>query len=284
MSQITVVGTGYTGKRILERVPLARGISRSKPEGVRASRLQYVDLDDEVNTIDAPGAIIYTVPPPDAGRDYRLARLLAALKSPPERFVYLSTTGVYGDRQGETVLETDPVNPRTGRAKRRVAAEQQLTAYTKDHDVELVILRVPGIYGPGRLMLDRIRARQPVIAEVEAGPGNRIHVDDLVTCCIAATTAPPGIYNLGDGDTRSSTWFSSELARQTDVEPPPQVSIDEAGRTFSALRMSFLEESRIVDTTKMRKVLGVTPKFTNPEDGIRASLADEEHTARPQTD
>jgi nucleoside-diphosphate-sugar epimerase len=140
-----------------------------------------------------------------------------------------------------------------------------------------VVLRVPGIYGPGRLGTDHIREAMPVLEEDDANPGNRIHVDDLATCCIAALSpgVPDGIYNVGDGDHRSGTWFANEVARQAGLPPPPTISLEEARKTFSPMRLSFLRESRIVDTTKMREVLGVTPKYADAADGIAASLAEE---------
>jgi nucleoside-diphosphate-sugar epimerase len=87
---------------------------------------------------------------------------------------------------------------------------------------------------------------------------------------------PAGIYNVGDGDTRTTTWFMNEVARQAGLAPPPTVTRDEAERTFSPMRLSFLRESRIVDVSKMRQTLGLNPKFTNPADGIAASLREEQ--------
>ncbi len=279
MTRITVVGTGYTGSRILKRLPegQADGISRSIPEGIDASRITQLDLDDDLPSVTAARSIVYTVAPPREGADERLDRLFSSLRQPPRRFVYLSTTGVYGNRQGERVVETDAVAPQTARAKQRVAAEKLLEERCKESDCSLVVLRVPGIYGPGRLGIDRIRQAEAMIREREANPGNRIHVDDLVTCCIAAADpeTPAGIYNLGDGDTRSSTWFSCEVARQLRIEPGPQIPREQAESEFSERRLSFLSESRRIDTTRMREVLGVTPVYANPEDGIRASLAAE---------
>ena len=81
-----------------------------------------------------------------------------------------------------------------------------------------------------------------------------------------------GVFNVGDGDERSSTWFAGEVARQTGLPVPPEVSRQQAEATFSERRLSFLRESRRVDTSRMRSILGVTPRYANPEDGIRASL------------
>jgi nucleoside-diphosphate-sugar epimerase len=100
----------------------------------------------------------------------------------------------------------------------------------------------------------------------------------VASCCIAALSSevPAGIYNVGDGDTRTTTWFMNEVARQAGLPPPPTVTRKEAERTFSPMRLSFLRESRIVDVTKMREILGVLPKYTNPADGIAASLKEEQ--------
>jgi nucleoside-diphosphate-sugar epimerase len=272
---ITVVGTGYTGKRILKRIADATGISRSVPTGIDAARIRVVDLDGGSTRIEASEQIVYTVPPGDGNDDDpRLETFLRALARPARRIVYLSTTGVYGDRRGERVTEDDPVDPQTSRARRRAAAERQLETWCGEHGTELVVLRVPGIYGPGRLGIDRLRAREPMLAEADAGPGNRIHVDDLVGVCIRAAEpdAPAGVYNVGDGDHRSATAFSKAIAFELGIEPGPEVDWPTAEDTFSPMRLSFLKESRTIDTTKMTRQLDYAPRYADPTDGIRASL------------
>ena len=108
----------------------------------------------------------------------------------------------------------------------------------------------------------------------EAPPGNRIHVDDLASCCLQVLDAAtiPGVYNLGDGDHRSSSWFAKTVADIAGLTAPPEIPMAEATRTFSESRLSFLQESRRLDTSKMREVLGVVPRYEDATDGIRASL------------
>lgn len=272
-----VTGTGYTGRRVLDLLPAdsVLGLSRSAIATDRS--VTIFDLDSASTlpvTLPARYAVIYTVPPKGNPPDRRLQRFLSMLMPTPARFIYISTTGVYGDCGGKTVTEATPLNPSNERAERRVAAEALLAEWAGKNQCELLILRAPGIYGPGRLGLERIQARLPVLSEDSANPGNRIHVDDLASCCVAALSpsAPAGIYNVGDNDHRSSTWFTGEVARQSGLPAPPEISREQANREFSAQRLSFMTESRRVDTTKMRSVLGVLPRYANPEDGIKASL------------
>jgi len=277
-----VAGAGYTGRRVLLRLPGNRSLALSRrPVDTGGRELRLVDFDDPSSgavRIVAPYCLLYTAPPGGANGDARLAALLKRLDPPAARIVYLSTTGVYGDRRGAVVDESVPPAPRTRRAERRVAAERLLADWCAEHGTALYILRVPAIYGPGRLGIDRLLSGEPVLREADAGPGNRIHVDDLVECCLAAmqtSTAAPGIYNVSDGDDRSGSAFSRAVARIAGLTPPPEIGIAEARRRWSPERMAFVDESRRLDTRRMREILGVRPRYANPEDGIRASLVEQ---------
>lgn len=276
-----VIGVGYTGRRLLQRLPAAAGMGRNSEGDPEVTGLD-LDIADGWPDGKLPGskryAIVYSVPPSkDSKPDPRLRRLLELLPHAPERFVYLSTTGVYGDRAGRQVAETTPVAPATDRAERRVEAENLLADWCQQHSAERLVLRVPGIYGPARLGIERIRAAQAVLLEKDSSPGNRIHVDDLVSCCVAAlhTETPPGIYNVGDGDERSSRWFTQEVADQAGLARCPEISRAEAARQFSPQRLSFLNESRRIDLRRMEQALKPALRYRNAADGIAASLAEE---------
>jgi len=265
-----IVGAGYTGQRVADLLPGSTVLTRPA-----------FDLDrDTVTVPQLPAAcrILYTVPPrEEADGDPRLDALLARLDAPPARFVYLSTSGVYGDCGGRRVEESATPAPLTARARRRLDAETLLRKWCDERGTDLVILRSPGIYGPGRLGLDRLELGDPVVAEAESGPGNRIHVDDLAACCVRALNpaTPPGIYNVADGDHRSSTSFAKTVAKLAGLPEPPEISRAEAATVFSPMRLTFLNESRILDTRRMRDVLGFTPRYADPVAGIRASLRDQ---------
>jgi nucleoside-diphosphate-sugar epimerase len=261
-SPIVVIGAGYVGKRLLQRL--------DDSDNIELGRSSSLDLDsDQALPVMLPRSycLLYTVPPsPKENHDKRLESLLGMLPRSPQRIIYISTTGVYGDHRGALVNEQSALLATSDRAKRRLSAESLLLSWTTERDVALTILRTPGIYGPARLGIECIKNRDSLICESDAHPGNRIHVEDIVSCCIAALRgdAPADIYNIGDGDHRSPTFFSKEVARQAGLEMPPEVSREKSGKQAA--------ESRVVDTTRMREQLGVIPKYANAEDGIRASL------------
>lgn len=272
-----VAGAGYTGGRILQALPAGSALGLKRSAIGVGQALKSIDFDDELPTLPGAAVVIYTVPPPAAGDDDpRLGRFLRALSEVPRRIVYFSTTGVYGDRDGALVDESAALAPGSARARRRAAAEARLSEWCESRGCEASVLRVPGIYGPGRLGIERLARREPVLSVAEAGPGNRIHVDDLVTCALAAANldTPAGICNVGDGDYRSASAFAAAVARLAALPPPPEVSLAEARRVMSSARLSFLLESRRVDVTRMREVLGVSPRYADPLDGIRASLGE----------
>lgn len=284
-----VAGCGYAGSRVAARLA-KQGPVTAITRVPRARRFEapfgfdMVTWDfDTGRAVQLPPSkaerfdVIYLVPPPASGTtDPRLRHFLDALPAAPARFVYISTTGVYGDAGGGTVNEDTPPAPATDRARRRLSAEETLRAWCEPRGVEWVILRVPGIYGPGRLPVDRLRRGEPVLVESEAGPANRIHVDDLADASVAALLKPQAsdrIYNVGDGDYTTNTAFLSLVAQFAGLPPPPQLPLAELKAHRSEAALSFLSESRRVDTSRLRQELGFTPRYASAEQGIRASLA-----------
>jgi nucleoside-diphosphate-sugar epimerase len=268
-----LMGSGRPVLAVVRRAERAAELAR---EGIPVHR---ADLDDpgQVAGLPLAGAtVIYLAQPPQPGvTDPRMAHFLAACANqPPERIVYVSTTGVYGDQRGGEVTEDTPTQPQTDRARRRMDAEMQLRAFMAEHDTTVVILRVPGIYGPGRLPLERIRAGTPVICAEEAPPGNRIHADDLAQLCVAALDrAHPGdVFNVGDAEHASMTAFIYTVADLAGLPRPPCVPMAEADRHISPAMMSFIRESRIVRAERGLGALGVTLRYPDIESGIRAAL------------
>lgn len=286
-SRYLVAGCGYTGARLarhlLQRGPVV-GLTRSEAS---AELLEAQGIDAAVLDLDAaptalprlcgtPSVVFYLVPPPpEGGADPRLDAFLACLVGPPARLIYLSTTGVYGDTGGAVVDEEAPLQPTTDRARRRVAAERAVVRWCQAHGVGWTILRAPGIYGPGRLPIERLKRGEPLIRHSEAGYSSRIHVDDLVNALLLAGYAPRAVdrvYNVSDGNPTSMTEYFERVALLTGLPPPTLVTRAEARHAVSAGMWSYLNESRRVDSSRIRTELGFAPRFKDLRLGILSSL------------
>jgi nucleoside-diphosphate-sugar epimerase len=289
---VSIVGCGYTGRRLANRwnksSARVRGFA-ARAESVQAieaagAEARLLDLDSPIAPHDFTGQLVYyAVPPARQSGDPRLERFLAAVEGLPKRLIYLSTTGVYGDQAGVKVDEDIPPAPRTERAERRVAAEITLRSWAERRGVSWCVLRVAGIYGPGRLPLDRLRRAVPAIVPHEATPSNRIHVTDLVTVCVAAGSAAVAdrrIYNVSDGSEHTLTYYLRHVAAIANLPAPPLISRAEAERTATASSWSFLAESRRVDNGRMLRELKVQLEYGDLDQGIRASLDEHPNAQR----
>ncbi|HUO96782.1 MAG TPA: SDR family oxidoreductase [Steroidobacteraceae bacterium] len=282
-----VAGCGYVGTRLaralLPRGPVV-GLTRSDTSAAELDAQGIDAVSWDLDSAEAPvprgigtaSVIYYLIAPPPSGiSDPRLKRFLAKLPTRPARLVYLSTTGVYGDTGGATVGEDAPLNPLTERAMRRVDAERVARDWSERHGVGWTILRVPGIYGPGRLPIERLKRREPMIRHSEAGYSSRIHVDDLVAACLLAGSAPRAverIYNVSDGNPTSMTEYFERVATLTGLPPPELVTRAEAEKTLSPGLLSYLAESRRIDSSRIRDELGFAPRFKDLRLGILSSL------------
>lgn len=268
MKRLLIAGYGDIARRAAARLPA--GVA------MRAiSRTLGADLDLPETLQPFAGwadTILHTAPPATNDTDTRTANLLTLLGQgkPPGRIVYLSTSGVYGDCAGERVDEERPVNPMTARAKRRVDAERQLSAWCKPRGVALVVLRVPGIYAADRLPVERLRRGTPALREEDEGYTNHIHADDLATITLRAleNDAPPGIYNVSDdSELKMGEWFDL-VADHAGLPRPARISRNEAADRIPADLLSFMDESRRLVNTKMKRELGVRLAFPTVHEGI----------------
>jgi nucleoside-diphosphate-sugar epimerase len=232
------------------------------------------DLDDFTTLrrlATAPFAVLHCAPPPSDGRDDpRTQRLLAALTRAriiPRRFVYISTSGVYGDCAGARVDETRARRAQTPRAKRRMAAEDRLRQWAGRHGVHLALLRAPGIYAESRLPLDRIRQATPVLADEDDVYINHIHADDLARAAVAAIFhgRPNRAYNVADdAHMKMGGWFDT-VADAFHLPRPPRVTWEEAEQRIAPLLLSFMSESRRLVNRRMRRELRVRLAYPTPQ-------------------
>lgn len=289
MKRILIVGAGDVAGRAIPW--LARrfrvfALTR-RPDGhERLRRLGAVpvlaDLDDAASLSRLAGiadAVLHFAPPPAEGEgDARTARLLAALagrRSLPQRLVYISTTGVYGDCAGAWIDETRPCRPVTARARRRVDAERRLRAFGARTGCAVAILRAPGIYAAERLPVERLRRGDPVPVPDEDVFTNHVHADDLARmACLALFRARPGrVYNAVDrSDLKLGEYFA--LAAGTFGLPaPPRLTRAELERRLSPVSLSFMRESRRIDGTRLRRELRLELIHPTVADGFAAALA-----------
>jgi nucleoside-diphosphate-sugar epimerase len=282
---VLIVGCGDIGVRIARlhegRDSAVTCLVRSEASAERLRGLALaardIDLDAALPPLPTAAALVYYLaPPPGTGQtDPRMHRFLEACRGArPARVVYISTTGVYGDCAGAWVDETRPPAPGSERGRRRLDAERALAAFAAETGVETVILRVPGIYGPGRLPIERLREGLVVVCPEEAPPSNRIHADDLARVCLAAGLRgrPGAIYNVSDGTPSSMTEYFYAVADRLGLPRPPCVGLAEAKRRMSPGMWSFVSESRRLDVRRMKAELGVALRYPDLGEGLRASL------------
>lgn len=281
MIRVLLIGCGDVALRTADllrgRVRLY-GLTR-RPEEIPKLRSHGVvpiigDLD-YYHTLErlraAPFAVLHFAPPPAEGRDDpRTMRLIAALTKAriiPRRFVYISTSGVYGDCAGARVSEARPRKAATPRARRRVAAEDRLRGWARRYGVRLAILRAPAIYAETRLPLDRLKQGTPVLRPEDDVFTNHIHADDLARAAVIAAFRgkPNRAYNVtDDAELKMGGWFDA-VADAFRLPRPPRVAWEEAEARMAPMLLSFMSESRRLSNARMKHELRLRLKYPTPQ-------------------
>jgi len=281
MIRVLLVGCGDVAMRVADllagRARLV-GLTR-RADDVAKLRLHGVtpivgDLDSLPTLARlrlAPFAVMHFAPPPGEGHgDPRTRRLVAALsaaRSIPRRFVYVSTTGVYGDCAGARIDESRPRRATSARARRRVDAEDRLRAWAARRGVALSIVRAPGIYAENRLPLERIRQQTPALVPEHDVYTNHIHADDLARVAVAALfrgRANRAYHASDDAELRMGQWFDA-VADAHGLPRPPRVTRDEAGQRVAPALLSFMSESRRLSNRRLKRELRVKLRYATPQ-------------------
>jgi nucleoside-diphosphate-sugar epimerase len=288
MQKVFIAGCGYIGERIARSYHESGAdvtcMVRSPEHGARLGSAGFTTiistLDDmadipELNLADR--ILFYLVPPPGGGiADSRARNFIAHMSATerPAKIVYMSATSVYGGIGGDVVTDESPTVPDSAMGKRRLDAETAFREYGAVRDVPVVILRVSGIYGPGRLPLMQISQGQPLLNENESGPSNRIHADDLAAVSIAAAAygMDCDIFNISDGHPSSMTSYFNACADALGYPRQPQVTLDEARQVMSPLMFSYVSQSRIVDNSRMLERLKIKLRYESLSEGLAASV------------
>ncbi len=266
MTQLLIFGLGYTAVRIAATM-------RTQGWPVRATGsagdIAFSDRDAVLAAITGASHILSSVPPDRAtGGDPVLDAYGEALTG--RALFYLSSTGVYGDRAGAWVDEATPTIAQSGEGRRNARAEADLAWL----GMGARVFRLPGIYGPGRSALDRVRATgsgaKARRIDLPDQVFSRVHVDDIVSgvATAMAQNAPAGAYNLGDDLPASGNAVTEHACRLLGLEPPPLESLEDAN--LSDMARGFYMENRRVANGKAKRVLGWKPQYPTYVEGLES--------------
>ncbi len=288
--RVLIIGCGDIGLRVARQLApraqlLALTSSADRVPQLRAQRILPLagNLDQPATLRRLAGLatrVLHLAPPPgenlpDWRRDPRTLALLRALRlrGLPLSLVYGSTSGVYGDCQGEWASEMRPVNPHTPRAWRRVDAENELRFFGRSSGVRVHTLRIPGIYAPDReggTPRGRLLKGTPVLAQLDDVYTNHIHADDLARACLAALWRgkPQRTTNASD-DTQLKMGDYFDLAADLYQLPrPPRVARNTAQAELPLLLLSFMSESRRLDNTRLKRELRLQLRYPTVAQGL----------------
>jgi nucleoside-diphosphate-sugar epimerase len=288
MSSLLIFGFGFSGRAVAQAA-LGAGFavtvtSRDPAAQQPLPGALVIHFEDAEDAIAEATHFLATAAPVDRG-DPVLARYGAQIAVSQARWMgYLSTTGVYGNRDGAWVDEDTAPAPQSPRAQARVEAEAAWAEFGGQAAVD--IFRLAGIYGPGRSMFDDLRAGT---ARRVVKPGHlfgRIHRDDIAHGVLAAMRrdAPPGVkkFNFSDDEPAASADVVVEAARLLGVAPPEPVAFADAAPRMSAMGLSFWAENRKVANAKTKAALNIEWRYPSYREGLRAILAEEQQQGLPQ--
>lgn len=289
MHRLLIIGFGDIGKRFAARYAsrfnlsvVSRTKTAESPALTRSINWLNADLDEPRTLQKLAGlseAVIYLAPPNPSGHtDIRLRNFLRSIASStriPQRLVYMSTTGVYGDCSGEYVGETRATSPQTDRARRRLDAETQVRAWSQHTGCASMILRVPGIYASDRLPLSRLKKGLPTLMPDDDSFSNHIHADDLAQIVFLALFRGKSgrIYNCIDDSRIKIGDYFDLVADRSRLPKPRRISRSEAEAVLPEMLWSFLKESRVVLNDRMKKELKVRLQYSTVRDGVPLKIS-----------
>jgi nucleoside-diphosphate-sugar epimerase len=284
LKRLLIFGYGFTGRALVRRIGgwriAATSRDRLTREALTAMGVAGCDPADSaalMHELRAADAVLVAAPPGEDGCPGLLAMASIWPEPGPAWVGYLSTTGVYGDRGGRWVREDTPPAPLSPEAHRRVHAEQAWSAFAAARGAASAIFRLPGIYGPGRSALDRVRAGE---ARRWISPGHvfsRIHVDDLAAALAAALErGATGVFNACDDEPAPAADVTLEACRLLGIAPPAPQPLDVQGLSPAAKR--FWAESKRVSNARAKAALSWRPAYPSYREGLAAILDAEGRT------
>jgi len=281
-NQLFCFGLGFSAQALSRQLPAEawriKGTHRPKDRRPGQDNFETVAFERGQplgrTALDGVTHLLSSIPPDEFGDAVLDEHSNDIAQSSTLRWVgYLSTTGVYGDRDGGWVDETSDCRPTNDRSRWRLAAEQRWLALWQARSVPVHIFRLAGIYGEGRSTIDAVRSGR---AKRIVKPGqvfSRIHVDDIAGVLRASMAKPnPGrIYNVCDDEAAASADVVRYACTLMNVEPPPEIRFDDAG--LSPMARSFYADNRRVSNQRIKEELGVVLRYPDYRSGLSAILA-----------
>jgi nucleoside-diphosphate-sugar epimerase len=261
-----IIGTVRTTERA-ERINAQHAVEALVFDGTASP-----DVADAIANCDA---VLVSAPPTDSG-DPVLTVFADALARAPKlkSVVYLSTVGVYGNHNGAWVDETTAPEPTTPRSRARLVAETAWQALRAGTGTSVAVLRLAGIYGPGRNALAQV-ANGTAKRIVKSGQVfSRIHVTDIASVIDSAfAQRTNGIFNVSDDEPTAPQDVISFAANLLERPAPPEIPFAQAAKDMSPMALSFYSECRRVRNDRIKRELGITLRFPTYRDGLRALAA-----------
>ncbi|MFZ4478805.1 MAG: SDR family oxidoreductase [Rhodoferax sp.] len=289
--RVLIVGCGDVGLRVARALPVGVRVLALSSSVERLALLRRQGITPLLGDLDAAASlrrlaglaqrVVHLAPPPNEGwRDPRTLALVRALRlrSPPQALVYGSTSGVYGDCQGQRVSETRKPGADTPRARRRIDAEDALRFLGRAGAVRSSILRIPGIYATDReggTPRSRLLKGTPVLRASDDVYTNHIHADDLARACVAALWRgkPQRVYNVNDDSCLKMGDYFDLAADLYGLARPPRVPRSTATELLPLMLLSFMSESRRMDNTRLHRELRLKLRYPTVDTGLLAGQA-----------
>lgn len=281
MTTILCLGHGYCAQRFIalhgKDFSCRIGTSRTGTPRADMEMLAFggEPSDELIEAVRRADVVLASAAPGEAGDPF-LATLGDALGAATGRgaLVYLSTIGVYGDSRGEWIDESAPVAGSAARARRRIEAENAWLALGERSGRPVSLLRLGGIYGPGRNALIDLAQGKARCIEREGQVFNRIHVDDIAGAIHSAIhAAEGGVVNVVDDEPSASCAPIRYAAGLMDLPPPPAEPFEEASAAMSAMALSFWADNRRVRNERLHARLGGPLAFPTYREGLSALFA-----------
>lgn len=288
--RILIIGCGDVGLRVADQLPPRVRVIALTSSPQRVPELRRHGVTPLQGNLDKPQSlarlaglathVLHLAPPAGEGwQDPRTQALLRKLRGRalPNRLVYSSTSGVYGDCGGAWVSEVRPLGASTQRAQRRVHAESQVRFWGRSSGVPISILRVPGIYAADReggTPQGRLAKGTPVLLPQDDVYTNHIHADDLARACVAAVwrSKPQRVYHVNDDTTLLMGDYFDLAADLYGMPRPPRIARAGAQEKLPLMLLSFMSESRRLLNTRMKQELRVCLRYPTVREGLLAGI------------